>query len=628
MPVSANDVGTLAVAAPASGENSGALSQGARRTDAVGAEIAVTIHASRYSTASRGTASKNLPPIHEETRTVIIFPNGAVVRLSASVTPGELVVLTNQRTADDVICRVATVKAQPGTQNYVNLEFTQRAPSFWGDAMPADNTARTGPSVPPHVFSPAPAQAPAQAPWTQVPFAPAPAPPKIGVGPDVVAGAPAARPAVVVPAAELISAVQAVTNLLSAVPPSAAKPVPSANPAQALTSTPPETSEAPAKASVPALLPSSESVPKSPQASEVPAPPARSQASALAQGLSLSRPHEPLPAIAGGDVRRRESTLPSTLNLDSVMNADSSDSGAATTADLAARAKLILASGSTAELMAPEWAKPAENAVGMIGAMGTFGSDQKRPGSKKALMIVAAVVVLLIVGGAGGAVLFRQNRSASMQQNATPPEPAPAIAAQPISSPESDVSAVTKTVTNLDSEAAPSRSVTENSPAKTQAPDDLPRRTNIAVGRLSAPSAKVARLSVSSEAPPELAAPSSVVDTNLFAVPRSNEPAVPAAPAVAPPMGGQLKQPRLIDAPPVSYPQAAQLHRVQGIVVIDALVDTNGKVESMSVVSGPAELQEAAMRSVRNWKYQPAQLNGQPIAVHTRVSVNFQLQLP
>ncbi len=627
MPVSANDVAPLAVT-PASGENSSALSQGSRRTDAVGAEIAVTIHASRYSTASRGTASKNLPPIHEETRTVIIFPNGAVVRLSASVTPGELVVLTNQRTADDVICRVATVKAQPGTQNYVNLEFTQRAPSFWGDAMPADNAARPGPSVPPHVFSPAPVQAPAQAPWTQVPFAPAPAPPKIGVRPDAVAGAPAARPAVVVPAAELISAVQAVTNLLSAVPASGVREVPSANPAQALTPNTPATPEAPAKASVPALLSSSESVPPPPQASEVPAQPALSQVSALAPGLSLSRPHEPLPEIAGGDVRRRQSTLPSTLNLGSVMNADSSDSGVATTADLAARAKLILASGSTAALVAPEWAKPAENAVGMIGAMGTFGSDQKRPGSKKALTIAAAVVLLLIVGGAAGAVLFRQNRSAAVQQPATAPEPAPAIAARPISSPESDVPAVTKTA-NLDSEPGPSRSVTENSPAKTEAPpDDLPRRTNITVGRLSAPSAKVARLSVSSEAPPELAAPSSVVDTNLFAAPRSNEPAVPAAPAVAPPIGGQLKQPRLIASPPASYPQAAQLHRVQGIVVIDALVDTNGKVESMSVVSGPAELREAAMRSVRNWKYQPAQLNGQPIAVHTRVNVNFQLQLP
>jgi TonB family protein len=62
------------------------------------------------------------------------------------------------------------------------------------------------------------------------------------------------------------------------------------------------------------------------------------------------------------------------------------------------------------------------------------------------------------------------------------------------------------------------------------------------------------------------------------------------------------------------------------MVVIDVLVGTNGKVDSMNVVSGPRELQDAAMRSVRDWKYEPAQLNGQPIAVHTRVNVNFQLQ--
>ncbi len=44
---------------------------------------------------------------------------------------GELVVLTNQQTGADVICRVVNVKTQPGIQNYVNLEFTQRAPGFW-----------------------------------------------------------------------------------------------------------------------------------------------------------------------------------------------------------------------------------------------------------------------------------------------------------------------------------------------------------------------------------------------------------------------------------------------------------------------------------------------------------------
>src|SRR5487761_496313 len=70
--------------------------QGSQPSDAVGAEVPVTIHASRYSAAAKGAGK--LPPVHEETRTVIIFPQGAVVRLAATVTPGELVVLTNNRT--------------------------------------------------------------------------------------------------------------------------------------------------------------------------------------------------------------------------------------------------------------------------------------------------------------------------------------------------------------------------------------------------------------------------------------------------------------------------------------------------------------------------------------------------
>jgi protein TonB len=102
---------------------------------AAGAEIPVTVHASRYSAVSK--AAGKLPPVHEETRTVIILPQGAVVRLSATVSVGELVVLTNKRTGADVICRVTSVKTQPGIQNYVHLEFTQRAPDFWEDNFPA-----------------------------------------------------------------------------------------------------------------------------------------------------------------------------------------------------------------------------------------------------------------------------------------------------------------------------------------------------------------------------------------------------------------------------------------------------------------------------------------------------------
>ncbi len=124
----------------------------ASQPGASGTEVPVTVHASRYSAASKGAAK--LPPIHEETRTVIIFPQGAVVRLSAAVTPGELVVLTNKRTGSDVICRVTNVKTQPGIQNYVHLEFTQRALDFWQEpassprnAAPARTSARIDPAA-------------------------------------------------------------------------------------------------------------------------------------------------------------------------------------------------------------------------------------------------------------------------------------------------------------------------------------------------------------------------------------------------------------------------------------------------------------------------------------------------
>ena len=129
---------------PITQEATPASATSTRRSDAVGMEIPVVVHASRYSAASRGTA-KALPSVHEETRTVIVFPQGAVVRLSATMVQGELVVLTNQQSGADVLCKVANVKAQPGIQNYVDLEFTQRAPGFWGDCLVPARRARKRP---------------------------------------------------------------------------------------------------------------------------------------------------------------------------------------------------------------------------------------------------------------------------------------------------------------------------------------------------------------------------------------------------------------------------------------------------------------------------------------------------
>src|SRR5882724_6628482 len=79
------------------------------RRDAVGAEIPVTVHASR---TTQGLG-KNLPAVHEDTKTVIVLQQGAVVRLTASLSTGETVVLTNRMTGADVLCRVGSVKSQP-----------------------------------------------------------------------------------------------------------------------------------------------------------------------------------------------------------------------------------------------------------------------------------------------------------------------------------------------------------------------------------------------------------------------------------------------------------------------------------------------------------------------------------
>ena len=60
-------------------------------------------------------------------------------------------------------------------------------------------------------------------------------------------------------------------------------------------------------------------------------------------------------------------------------------------------------------------------------------------------------------------------------------------------------------------------------------------------------------------------------------------------------------------------------------MVIDALVDATGRVTDMKVISGPAGLLPAAMAALHTWKYEPALLNGEPIPMHMKVSVNFGL---
>ena len=102
--------------------------------------------------------------------------------------------------------------------------------------------------------------------------------------------------------------------------------------------------------------------------------------------------------------------------------------------------------------------------------------------------------------------------------------------------------------------------------------------------------------------------------------------AQPSAPVAALPVGGDVKQAKLISSVPPMYPALAKNQHISGNVQIDALIDANGRVTTMKVVSGPTLLQQAAIDALKQWKYQPAQLDGKPVAMHLTVTLQFRLQ--
>jgi len=484
-----------------------------RRGDAIGAEIPVTVHASR-STQSLG---QNLPPVHEDTRTVIVLPQGAVVRLTAGLTPGETVVLTNRATGADVLCRVSSVKSQPGVQHYVDLEFSQRAPGFWGDASPAQSAAvlETPAAVPrPGVLA----------------AAPAPPPPSVAERPL------AAKPA----------------------------PIAAQHPA--------------AKPLNPALL---------------------------AEPVSAAGPVRPADTV-------RPVRAPFPIHV--------------STEDVARASPFSL----TATPLGIETARGA-----------SFGRKRRAP-------LVAAASVLLVAGTALGGYWFyvqegmfsdipAPRQFVNMPRSLAPPPVPP----QAYSAAE-DPGATTLNRAPLPLPAAEAHLISESGPPVqpvnrieppptpiARAPLPEARRNSVAIGRMQAPSPRtLPSTPLTGEAPPMdvgATAGLGVAPTEGPLLAGTGSDAPPPPPGSRSTIGGQLQPPRLISSSPATYPPNARRQRVQGEVVMDALVDETGKVVETKVISGPVALQSAAREAVRSWRYAPARLNGDPIPVHTTVNVRFSL---
>ena len=75
-----------------------------------------------------------------------------------------------------------------------------------------------------------------------------------------------------------------------------------------------------------------------------------------------------------------------------------------------------------------------------------------------------------------------------------------------------------------------------------------------------------------------------------------------------------------------TYPPLARQARIQGIVVLTAVIDKGGNIQNLQVVSGHPMLAPAAIEAVKQWRYKPFLLNGQPLEVETAVTVTFSLR--
>ena len=74
------------------------------------------------------------------------------------------------------------------------------------------------------------------------------------------------------------------------------------------------------------------------------------------------------------------------------------------------------------------------------------------------------------------------------------------------------------------------------------------------------------------------------------------------------------------------YPQEAKDQHLQGTVILQVIVDKEGNVANVKIISGHPMLAPAAIEAVKQWKYRPYLLNGNPVEVDTQVQVNFTLQ--
>ena len=667
----ANSVHDAAVAqggAPAQQAGAGA-GGGHLRADAISLEVPVKVHGSRVTEVARGVAPRT-EPFEEETNTMIVFPQGAVLRMSTAVAASQMLVVTNLKTRQDAICRVIKVRTFSNMQGYVEVEFTHKQPGYWGAIFasegaapanaPAPATSATLPTTTPATVTPVAESSRS----SMQPVAPAPPAAPVVPAPRVVPTPPGVIPAA--PAAAIPSSkpeptfakfgtqeeVQPAASATSTTSVKFVAPMRPVTPVAPVAPPAPVTPIAPvASVAPPVALP----VPPPVRAERVPERSVEetSKANIAAQAL----------AEAGIEISTETPAPVATLSLSELRG------------DAPAGAGAIAAEPQHAATEEDEASVPATSLTGSThGTFGSFSGGAALGGSRAASsetfgarfdesaeaglpaasrphgnnwLLIAACVALLFAGVFGGVLYFRTHSAtpanSSVPKTNSSAVPQPLAFQSPSAVPEHEQPAESSAAAH-NSAAHPIAIVTQsNAPAATVSASALSNGSN---ARVVPPTSRITDEMVKqqleehpvapqrsdagqAEAAPAVDVTPAADSSNssaLSGIISSNVPA-PAAPEIKPEgpvkVGGNVKEPQLISRVLPEYPQMAQESGVQGDVVIKTTIDAKGHVVNTQVISGPPLLRAPALDALRRWRYEPSTLNGQPIAVQMLVTIKF-----
>jgi TonB family protein len=521
-------------------------------------EIAVNVAGARPASAS---GQRDL--FSEDTSTVLISENGAVIRLAAAVVTGQLLFLTDKRTNSEMVCQVVRKRTFRPTECYVELEFTEPAPDFWGLQIPAKpvslaqlETAQGVESAEPTVDD-------------------APAKPTATPGQGV---------------AELKHEVESLREQIRLLPQAKAEAAKAeaeaalqqsakrAEAAEQARIKPPATTPAPPAALAP-LPPNPPAVTSAPTSGKAPGAVAGAAPDVAAKPLVRMALPKMTPAKEAG-AKDSEAVDP----LDCLLPKPNLDFSAAP------------APGGTSERRSHyDIHKPIRVGIGKFG-LALFS------GLLLAVVLVAAWYMnwlpLPPLGGIAQSIhLTNSKKVESDNAHTVTPELMGETSSQP-------VGGTVETAGEPNTEApAPVPSAPANPAApkvnRTAASATSPGRASAKEKDRSARSLRNGTSGATPSPTIQLASP---------------EPA--ASDAV-------LVPPKLLKSASPVYPPGAMREYITGDVRVDVLVEPDGRIGAMKILAGPVPLRQAAMDALKQYEYAPATQGGRAVAAHITVTVKF-----